>query len=66
MGRVHHAAEGEGEEWVRSSLLMREHGVIFACSEADELRMLDHRRTIWDNDTVEKKEWKWILCIVSW
>lgn len=34
---------------------MREHGVIFSCSEADELRMLDQRRTIWDNDTVEKK-----------
>lgn len=51
-GRVYHAAEGEGEEWVRSSLLMREHGIIFCCLEADELRMLDQRRTIWDNDTV--------------
>lgn len=29
---------------------MREHGVIFSCSEADDLRM------IWDNDTVGKKE----------
>lgn len=34
---------------------MREHGVIFSCSEADELRMLDQGRTIWDNDTVEKR-----------
>lgn len=38
--------------------------VIFSCSEADELRMLDQRRTISDNVTAGK-EWEWILCIVS-